>query len=122
MPRSVASNQTESRVRAFSEDIAYYLTQTPRQLPSQYLYDELGSSLFDAICRLPWYPITRAEQSLLHAHRQTIFSRLSFVSTVVELGPGDGEKLVTLMAGQSARAVTVHLVDVSAAALERAAN
>ena len=121
MPRSVAHDQTESRIRALAEDVAYYLTQSPRQLPSQYLYDELGSSLFEAICRLPWYPITRAEQWLLKTHRKTIFSRLSFVSTVVELGPGDGEKLVTLLEGQSERNVTIHLVDVSTAALNQAA-
>ena len=114
--------KTSSDKRAFAEDVAYYLTQAPRQLPSRYLYDELGSSLFEAICRLPWYPITRAEQWLLQAHHKTIFSQLSFVSTVVELGPGDGEKLVTLMGGQTEREVTIHLVDVSAAALERAAT
>jgi dimethylhistidine N-methyltransferase len=113
--------KTSGDTRAFAEDVAYYLTQSPRQLPSRYLYDGLGSSLFEAICRLPWYPITRAEQSLLEAHYKTIFSRLSFVSTVVELGPGDGEKLVTLMGGQAEREVTIHLVDVSAAALEQAA-
>jgi L-histidine N-alpha-methyltransferase len=113
--------KTSSDTRAFAEDVAYYLTQAPRQLPSRYLYDELGSSLFEAICRLPWYPITRAEQSLLEAHCKTIFSRLSLVSTVVELGPGDGEKLVTLLGGQEERDVTIHLVDVSAAALEQAA-
>ena len=37
------------------------LALTPKQLQSKYLYDALGSSLFEAICRLPWYRITRAE-------------------------------------------------------------
>src|SRR5262245_55759004 len=120
MPRFVASSQTERNIRAFADDVAYYLTLTPRQLPSKYLYDELGSSLFDAICRLPWYPITRAEQHLLQTNRRAIFELLSPVSTVVELGPGNGDKLVTLMADRSERDVTTHLVDVSAAALETA--
>src|SRR6476661_8423747 len=79
MPRSVAHDQTKSRIRALAEDVAYYLTQSPRQLPSQYLYDELGSSLFEAICRLPWYPITRTEQQLLVVNRRAIFDRLSSV-------------------------------------------
>jgi L-histidine N-alpha-methyltransferase len=122
MPRSAASKSTETGTQAFAEDVAYYLTQTPRQLPSRYLYDELGSSLFEAICRLPWYPITRTEQHLLRVHRRAIFERLSSVSTVVELGPGSGEKLVTLMAEQADREVTIHLVDVSAAALDKATN
>jgi L-histidine N-alpha-methyltransferase len=122
MPRSTASNRTETNIRAFAEDVAYYLTLTPRQLPSRHLYDELGSSLFEAICRLPWYPITRTEQHLLHVHRRTIFDRLPAISTVVELGAGSGEKLVTLIAGLASRDVTIHLVDVSAAALGKAAD
>ncbi len=105
---------------AFADDVAYYLTQTPRQLPSRYLYDELGSSLFEAICRLPWYRITRTEQHLLRMHAAAIFGRLTRVSTVVELGPGSGEKLITLMAACPSQDVTVHLVDVSSAALAKA--
>src|SRR5262245_15899970 len=120
MPRSAASNWIDTNIRAFADDVAYYLTMTPRQLPSQYLYDELGSSLFEAICRLPWYPITRAEQHLLQTHRRDIFDRLSRLSTVVELGPGNGDKLVTLLAEPAKRDLTIHLVDISAAALEKA--
>ena len=45
----------------FVADVAEYLQRTPRQLPSRYFYDALGSALFDAICRLPWYRVTRAE-------------------------------------------------------------
>ena len=122
MRPSAASRPTETRTEAFAEDVAYYLTQTPRQLPSRYLYDELGSSLFEAICRLPWYPITRTEQHLLQAHRRAIFDRLPSLSSVVELGPGSGEKLVTLMGEHADNQVTIHLVDVSAAALDKATN
>src|SRR5262245_36212081 len=120
MPHSAASNRIDTNIRPFADDVAYYLTLTPRQLPSQYLYDELGSSLFEAICRLPWYPITRTEQHLLQVHSRAVFDRLSALSTVVELGPGNGDKLVTLLAGHVRRDVTIHLVDVSAAALEKA--
>jgi dimethylhistidine N-methyltransferase len=117
MRRSVASGPVEAP--AFAEDVAYYLTQTPRQLPSRYLYDELGSSLFEAICRLPWYQIARTEQSLLRTHAGAILGRLKPLSTVVELGPGSGEKLITLMEARAERDVTVHLVDVSPAALDK---
>ena len=126
MPRSVASSGADvSGTRfssSFASDVAYYLTQTPRQLPSRYLYDELGSSLFEAICRLPEYRITRTEQQLLKAHAQAIFDRLPPIATVVELGPGSGEKLITLMTASAHRSdVTVHLVDISSAALAKAA-
>ena len=45
--------------------VQYYLTQDPRQLPSQYLYDELGSRLFEAICQVDEYYLTRAEDEIL---------------------------------------------------------
>jgi len=122
MRHSVAPDPGEASRAAFADDVAHALTQNPRQLPCRYLYDELGSLLFEAICRLPWYRVARTEQSLLHTHADAIFSRLQCVSTVVELGPGSGEKLMTLLAAGPDRDVTVHLVDVSPAALDGAAN
>jgi dimethylhistidine N-methyltransferase len=109
---------------SFALDVQYYLAQEPRQLPSRYLYDPLGSSLFEAICRLPWYPITRAEKQLLAAHATDIFSLSSPVARIVELGSGSGEKLATLIGGRpaSGKVLDVHLVDVSRAALADAAD
>jgi L-histidine N-alpha-methyltransferase len=105
----------------FADDVEYYLSQTPRQLPSRYLYDALGSALFEAICQLPWYRIARTEQHLLSVHAPTILERVAPLSALVELGPGSGEKLATLVdAAGSDFSVTVHLVDVSPAALETA--
>jgi uncharacterized SAM-dependent methyltransferase len=84
-------------VSEFAADVGYYLSLTPRQLPSRYLYDELGSVLFDAICRLPWYTITRAEMRLLRAHRGEILDSGTSFANIVELGPGNGEKLRSLL-------------------------
>jgi L-histidine N-alpha-methyltransferase len=106
---------------AFAEDVRHYLQLSPRQLPSMYLYDALGSALFDAICELPWYAITRAEMQLLECHRTEIFAHLPRLTRLVELGPGDGRKLKTLVEGTS-EPLIAHLVDVSAGALERAAH
>ena len=103
MTHSIVLNTAPADQSQFAEDVAYYLSLTPRQLPSQYLYDELGSALFEAICRLPWYRITRLEQELLRLHANDIFTRLAGLSTLVELGPGNGEKLATLIG--AARAV-----------------
>ena len=41
----------------FALEVSAYLQRSPRQLPSKYFYDELGSALFEAICRLPWYRV-----------------------------------------------------------------
>jgi L-histidine Nalpha-methyltransferase len=104
----------------FAIDVRDSLTQQPRQLPSRYFYDELGSALFEAICRLPWYPLTRAELRLLQTHAREIFNPR--VSTVIELGSGSGAKLSALIAaaGSSRGRLDVHLVDVSESALAQA--
>ena len=108
----------------FAADVRYYLSLTPRQLPSRYFYDDLGSALFEAICRLPWYTITRAEMRLLAAHGDGVFRRLPSLTHVVELGPGNGEKLRTLLEAASRRQkpMDVHLIDVSPSALAIAAQ
>ena len=119
LPRDIDSTQ----LAQFASDVQYYLTQDPRQLPSRYLYDALGSALFEAICHLPWYRITRAEERLL-ARRGADVLRTEHPSTVVELGSGSGEKLRMLIeAGDPGRnPIDVHLVDVSASALETSAR
>jgi dimethylhistidine N-methyltransferase len=101
----------------FGQDVRQYLTLSPRQLPSRYLYDDLGSSLFEAICRLPEYPLTRAEMRLLSTHATEIVDLR--VTSIVELGAGSGLKLATLLrtAGSNRGRVDVHVVDVSATAL-----
>ena len=109
--------------KELAADVQYYLTQHPRQLPSRYFYDALGSVLFDAICRLPWYSITRAEGRLLESHGRAVFDHLERVSTIVELGSGSGEKLRTLVQRGAPRTrLTIHLVDVSSGALTASAR
>lgn len=106
----------------FARDVHHYLCQQPRQLPSRYLYDPLGSALFEAICRLPWYPLARAEARLIEAYAREIAAAVGRVSTIVELGSGSGEKMAALIdaTGWNGRRLVVHLVDVSATALAAA--
>src|SRR5688572_33360981 len=96
-------SRSPSPCAAFAFDVQYYLSLDPRQLPSRYLYDALGSCLFEAICRLPWYPITRAETRLLSAHAPEVFAAAD-PRRIVELGCGSGEKPATLLGGQIGRA------------------
>jgi L-histidine N-alpha-methyltransferase len=108
-------------VARLASDVQYYLQLHPRQLPSRYFYDALGSALFEAICQLPWYGVTRAEDRLLLAHRDEIAGRAGRVSTVIELGSGSGDKLRTIIQAPARTGrLTAHLVDVSAAALASA--
>ncbi len=101
----------------FVSDVAEYLRRTPRQLPSRYFYDPLGSALFDAICRLPWYRVTRAETTLLSRHAREMLEPLSRPLNITELGCGNGDKLAVLLEKGGERFRRVHLIDISAAAL-----
>ncbi|HKB70617.1 MAG TPA: L-histidine N(alpha)-methyltransferase [Thermoanaerobaculia bacterium] len=106
----------------FAMDVARDLALSPRQLQSKYLYDRLGSRLFEAICRLPWYTITRAELGLLSRHADEIAAELPDPLTLTELGPGDGEKIALLAAAlvRERSALATHLIDISQTALDQA--
>jgi L-histidine Nalpha-methyltransferase len=107
----------------FAADVRAGLLAQPKRLPPRWFYDALGSALFEAICRLPWYRITRAELALLSRHRDEITARFGSTSSIVELGVGSGEKLSLLVGAAAARALPrVHLIDVSPRALEMAAG
>ena len=102
----------------FAADVREHLLRTPRQLPSRYFYDALGSALFDAICRLPWYRITRAEQALIAQHGHEMLDGLAAPLAIAELGCGNGEKLASLVGAARAPISLVQLIDVSPAALD----
>jgi dimethylhistidine N-methyltransferase len=112
-------SRTTAFESTFAADVHHSLQLHPRQLSSHYLYDALGSALFDAICELPWYGITRAESRLLCQHRNDVFALVPDLTRIAELGPGDGRKLRMLVEATSLP-MSVHLIDVSAAALARA--
>ena len=104
----------------FAADVRRDLQLTPKQLQSKYLYDALGSHLFEAICHLPWYRITRAETRLLERYADGVVAPLDDPCTIVELGCGSGTKLATVAQALRRRGspVLVHLIDISATALE----
>lgn len=104
---------------AFADAIRFSLQLIPRQLPSRFLYDTLGSALFDAICHLPWYPIPQAELRLLERHAVAIAQVFREGGGVVELGCGNGEKLATLLMHAGVHDARAHLIDLSEAALVR---
>ena len=111
-----------SFIAEFAADVERDLELAPKQLQSKYLYDALGSSLFEAICRLPWYRITRSETDLLARHAASVVAALGDgEGTIVELGCGSGEKIVLLAEALERRGASahVHLIDISSQALEQ---
>lgn len=102
---------------AFARDVCAGLRATPKTLPFQYLYDQLGSTLFTAITQLPEYGVLRAEMRLLNDHAAAI-ADASQAALVVELGSGDGVKTRPLMrAFLKMRPMRYRAIDVSRAAL-----
>jgi len=119
-PQRSSSVLVPERVRVFANEVRRDLAEHPKQLQSKYLYDSLGSCLFEAICRLPWYHITRAESALLARHGDEIVTAIDDPSTLIELGCGNGEKLMLLADAlqRAERSARVHLIDISPQALE----
>ena len=61
----------------FAADVRTGLTEPgQKELPSKYLYDDVGSALFEVISHLPEYGLTRADERLLRRHSRDIVDRL----------------------------------------------
>jgi dimethylhistidine N-methyltransferase len=77
----------------FATDVRAGLTKPgQKELPSRYLYDDIGSALFEVISFLPQYGLTRADERLLRRHAHDIVERLAAPIAVAELGSGSGKK------------------------------
>ncbi|HEV2884021.1 MAG TPA: L-histidine N(alpha)-methyltransferase [Pyrinomonadaceae bacterium] len=76
----------------FAEDVRRGLDSEPKRFLPKYFYDELGSQLFDAICLLPEYYLTRAENEILNAYADEIVSSFDGETTLLEMGSGSASK------------------------------
>jgi L-histidine N-alpha-methyltransferase len=98
----------------FACDVRRGLRKAQKELPSRYLYDELGSALFDTITVLPEYGLTRADQRLLERHAHEIPREFA---SVAEFGSGSGRKTRAVL--EALEPDQYYPVDVSGHALER---
>ena len=114
-----ALSLTSRHVSAFAADIRESLTKPgQRELPSKYLYDEVGSALFETICVLPEYGLTRADARLLEENAGEIVSRLPLPIQVAELGSGSGKKTRWILEALSRRQKTYYYpIEISPSAL-----
>lgn len=77
----------------FAADVRHGLTKAvQKELPSKYLYDDVGSALFEVISHLPEYGLTRADERLLRRYATDMVDRISGPVAVAELGSGSGRK------------------------------
>jgi dimethylhistidine N-methyltransferase len=94
-----------------------------KELPSKYLYDEIGSALFEVVSVLPEYGLTRADERLLQRHAADIVSRLKPQVLVAELGSGTGKKTRWLLEALTQRQRTTYCpIEISPTALARCEN
>ena len=94
-----------------------------KTLPCRYLYDSVGSALFEAITYLSEYGLTRADARILEAHAAEITGCLAGPLAVAELGSGSGIKTRSLLESlRERRPVTYYPIDLSATALEHCAR
>jgi L-histidine Nalpha-methyltransferase len=121
-PRLSPSTGISSQALAeFSADVVLGLSQPgQKELPSKYLYDEVGSALFDVICLLPEYGLSRAGMRTLQRHSGEIIDRVPGPVVVAELGSGSGQKTRFLLEALSRRQrVNYYPIDISSTALHR---
>jgi dimethylhistidine N-methyltransferase len=109
----------ESATSEFAADVRAGLTRAgQKELPSKYLYDDVGSALFEVICHLPEYGLTRADERLLRRHADQIADRVSGPVSIAELGSGSGRKTRWLLeAFASRQQISYYPVEISHSAL-----
>jgi L-histidine Nalpha-methyltransferase len=112
---AVANNLTYE----FAADVRSGLTRPgQKELPSKYLYDNVGSALFEVISHLPEYGLTRADERLLRRYASEIVDRLQLPVAVAELGSGSGKKTRWLLEALGRRQRTSYFpVEISRSAL-----
>ncbi|MBX3191354.1 MAG: L-histidine N(alpha)-methyltransferase [Labilithrix sp.] len=117
-----ARSPVEAARERFRADALEGLAGTPKTLAPKYFYDRAGSLLFDEICELPEYYVTRAETALMRAHVGAIVASWGPRVRVVEPGAGSGTKTrLVLEALGPARCIEYVPVDISREHLGEAA-
>ena len=108
----------------FASEARLFLSKTPqRELHSKYLYDSIGSALFEVITMLPEYGLTRADERLLRANAGEIVSKVPSPAIVAELGSGSGRKTRWVLDALAKRGYVLYYpIDVSGSALHACRN
>jgi dimethylhistidine N-methyltransferase len=89
---TLVASEAEIQVADFAREVEAGLRAHPKRLPCRYFYDREGSRLFEAICELPEYYLTRTETDILQARAAEIVSHFPKDTTLVELGGGSAAK------------------------------
>jgi dimethylhistidine N-methyltransferase len=117
------NSDEELFLRQFARDVSAGLSAQPKHLPCRYFYDREGSLLFEEICQLEEYYLTRAEREILTRHAGEIAGHCPGKISVVELGSGSSVKTGILLSALLKQGeVRYFPIDVSRTMLAEAAN
>src|SRR5436309_6402878 len=116
-PQQISTSESSD----FVADVVAGLSSNPRALPCKYFYDERGAALFQKICELPEYDITRTEVDILDRKRAEIASQLGPNIQLIGLGTGAGTKTRILIEALQSPAVYIP-VDISEKQLRQSTN
>src|SRR5246127_2434819 len=108
----------EQSALEFAADVRVGLTKPQKELLAKYLYDDVGSALFEVISVLPEYGLTRADERVLRQNAYEIVERLPMPLLVAELGSGSGKKTRWLLKALARRQHTSYCpIEISPTAL-----
>ena len=96
MPQTTLVDLSPQRSE-FHVDVIAGLSRRPRRLSCKYFYDERGSQLFDRICELDEYYLTRTELSIMRQHAREMSAAIGLGASLVELGSGSSLKTQLLL-------------------------
>jgi dimethylhistidine N-methyltransferase len=118
----LSSTESLEQDVASGGDVIHGLSQTPKTLPPRYFYDDRGSELFEQICALPEYYLTRTETAILQAYAPEV-ARITGPCELVELGSGSATKTRLLLDAYSGLGYPLRYlpIDVSGGMLESSA-
>ena len=123
---SIVRFPDSSNVNSFAQDVFTGLSANPKTLLPKYFYDELGSYLFEAICCLPEYYVTRDEREILQNSAGEIIDGCQVLQqcNLVELGSGSSDKTRYLIEALLERQTFLHYlpIDISLSSLEQSAE
>jgi dimethylhistidine N-methyltransferase len=115
---AVAANTVNQE---FLRDVLMGLSQRQKRIPCKYFYDRQGSQLFDAICELPEYYVTRTELAIMRDHAAEMAVALGQRAMLIEFGSGSSTKSQLLLSELQIPAAYVP-IDISGQHLEFTAS
>jgi L-histidine N-alpha-methyltransferase len=121
MFRTLDPNHCGPDTRRFRDDVLRGLARPAKELPCKYFYDERGSRLFEQICELDEYYLTRTELAIMRRHAGAMAARLGPRCLLIEFGSGSSTKTRLLLDHLEKPAAYVP-VDISGDHLERSAR